>query len=197
MDSLRYIGGKESESGNLQGWNLRGYRGWGSVERRNRGISYALLTFFEGSTIKLEPNTDVEIPRVESAEGGGTEIALKQWLGRTWSRVVKMMDPNSSYEIQTPSAIALVRGTFFTTEVDEAGSTIVQVKEGAVTVAAQVEDVDTPEDETAEEEREVLVSAGYQVSVSLGTLPSQPLPISDDAGPPDDAGVPGQSRGGR
>ncbi|GAH05551.1 unnamed protein product, partial [marine sediment metagenome] len=56
--------------------------------------SHALLTFYEGSTIKLEPNTRIEIQQVEYA-GEQSTIILKQWLGRTWSRVVKMVDPGS------------------------------------------------------------------------------------------------------
>ena len=62
--------------------------------------SHALLTFFEGSTIRLEPNTDVEIQQVQYVDEQSTTIVLKQWLGRTWSRVVRMADPGSHYQIQ-------------------------------------------------------------------------------------------------
>ncbi|MFC1894218.1 FecR domain-containing protein, partial [Chloroflexota bacterium] len=125
--------------------------------------SYALLTFFEGSTAELEPNTEVEIKQLEYVEGGQTKIVLKQWLGRTYSRVVKMVDPGSRYEIQTPSAYALVRGTAFLTKVDEMGSTLVEVTEGLVTVGAQNEDVNVP--------------AGYETEVGSGQTPSKPTPI--------------------
>ena len=103
--------------------------------------SNALLTFFEGSTIKLEPGTDVEIQQLEYTEGQSTTIVLKQWFGRTWSRVTKMVDPGSHYQIDTPSAMAVVRGTQFMTEVDEAGSTTVETIEGLVSVTAQNEEV--------------------------------------------------------
>ncbi|MCJ7522043.1 MAG: FecR domain-containing protein [Dehalococcoidia bacterium] len=122
--------------------------------------SYAVLTFFEGSTVKLEPNTDIEIQRVESTDSGGTVIALRQWVGKTWSRVVKMVDPGSSYEIETPSAIALVRGTLFETEVGRDASTTVRTTEGLVSVVAQGEEVCLP--------------LGQEASVDLGAPPSEP-----------------------
>ncbi len=121
--------------------------------------SHALLTFFEGSTIRLEPSTDVEIQQLASTEEQSTTIVLKQWLGRTWSRVTKMADPGSHYEIETPSAVAIVRGTLFTTEVDETGLTQVTTTEGLVSVVAQGEEVYLP--------------ASQQTEVAAGTAPSQ------------------------
>jgi hypothetical protein len=128
--------------------------------------SYAMLTFFEGSSLKLEPGTDVEISRIEGAAGRSTDIVLKQWLGRTWSRVVKKLDAGTRYEIQTPSAHALVRGTLFEIEVDETSATTVRTIEGLVSVFAQNE--------------EVFLPAGQETNVEPGMFPSEPRPI----GPP-------------
>ena len=122
-----------------------------------------LLTFFEGTTIKIESDTDIEILRVTGGEEQPTEIVLKQWVGKTWSRVVKKIDPGSRYEIKTPSAYALVRGTMFETEVDENGTTAVRTIEGTVSVGAQNE--------------EVSVTAGLEASVESGAAPSQPVAI--------------------
>jgi len=125
--------------------------------------SHALLTFFEGSTIKLEPNTDVEIQQVEYSDEQSTTIVLKQWLGRTWSRVVKMADPGSHYQIETPSATAVVRGTLFATEVEETGFTKVTTTEGLVSVAAQDE--------------EVYVPANHKTQVEKGIAPTQSVTV--------------------
>ena len=136
--------------------------------------SYAVVTFFEGSTIKLEPNTDVEIQRLEHVGEQSVKILLKQWLGKSRSHVEKMANPGSYYEIQTPSASVIVMGTLFVTGVDEAGSTIVQTIEGLVTVAAQNAELNVP--------------AGYESRAELGSVPSQPilfeLPGQSDEGPP-------------
>jgi len=141
--------------------------------------SQALLTFFEGTTIKLEPTTDLV---VEQVEGGGENqplvIVLKQRVGKTWSRVEKLVDPGSHYEIQTPSAAILVRGTLFVTEVDETGATRVQTIEGLVGVTAQGQEVYLP--------------AGQQTAVEPGAPPSEPMPI----GPTEGEGPPGQSKQG-
>ena len=122
--------------------------------------SHAVLTFFEGSSIKLEPCTDIEIQRVEHVDERSTEVVLKQWVGKTWHRVVRMIGPGSRYEIHTPSAHALVRGTLFEIEVDETGLTTVRTTEGLVSVSAQDE--------------EVLLPAGQEVTVEFGAPPSEP-----------------------
>ncbi len=127
--------------------------------------SHALLTFFEGSTIKLEPDTIVEIQKVELTDGKPTTIVLTQWLGRTWSRVVKMTDPGSHYRIETPSATAIVRGTLFSTEVEEAGGTRVATTEGLVSVIAQGEEVYLP--------------ANLQTHIETGAVPSLPETLPD------------------
>jgi len=144
--------------------------------------STAVLAFFEGSTIELEANTEIEIERVEYVEEGYTVIILKQWLGRTWSRVVELTHPGSRYEIQTPSTCAMVRGTSFLTTVDDTGATQVQVAEGLVTVAAQAEEASVP--------------AGYQVNVDFGSAPSEPTAIESPGKGPDGQGPPGLSNEG-
>ncbi|MDP2932464.1 MAG: FecR domain-containing protein, partial [Chloroflexota bacterium] len=127
--------------------------------------SYAVLTFFEGSTIKLEPNTDLEIRRLEYSSQPSTTIILKQWVGRTWSRVVQLVDPGSRYEIETPSATAVVRGTLFATEVDNAGLTRVATTEGVVGVVAQGEEVRLP--------------ASQETLVASGSAPSPPAAVPE------------------
>ncbi len=131
---------------------------------RTSADSYALLTFFEGSSIKLEAGTELEIQHVRSFAGGGAEIVMKQWLGKTWSRVVKRAAPTSRYEIETPSVHALVRGTLFETIVDETAATTIRTIEGVVSVVAQDE--------------EVRVSEGHEVRVELGAAPPQPRQVA-------------------
>lgn len=127
--------------------------------------SHVLITFFDGSTIKLSPGTSLDIEKLEQDEDQSTVILLKQWLGRTWSRVVKMTDMESRYEIETPSATAIVRGTLFATEVDETGNTTVSTTEGLVSVAA--------------EGKEVLVPAEKKTAVEKGKSPSEPEAVSE------------------
>jgi hypothetical protein len=136
---------------------------------RTASDASALLTFFDGSTLKLEPGTDIEIQQLKYDEEKAITIVLKQWMGRTWSRVEKMADAGSHYEIETPSACAVVRGTLFTTEVDATGATTVATTQGLVSVVAQGEEVYLP--------------ASQQTHVESGAAPSQsftsPLPTAE------------------
>jgi len=122
--------------------------------------STALLTFFDGSTLIVEPGTEIEIQQLQSSDKKSVTIVLKQWMGRTWSHVVKMLDKGSRYEIETPSAVALVRGTRFLVDVNEEGKTREQTTEGLVSVTAQGE--------------EVFVPAGQITIIEPGTTPSEP-----------------------
>lgn len=131
---------------------------------RTANKSWAKLTFFEGSILTLEPNTTIEIRNMDVTEKQDTIILLKQWIGRTWSRVVKMLGLSSRYEIQTPSANAVVRGTLFLTEVDDTETTTVQTREGLVSVTGQG--------------KEVYVPAGKQTTVDSGMAPSKPVKAS-------------------
>jgi len=126
--------------------------------------STALLTFFDGSTLTLEPGAELEIQQLQSDDDKAVTIVLKQWMGRTWSQVVKMVDKGSRYEIETPTAIALVRGTKFLLDVDEEGKTREETTEGLVSVVALGE--------------EVLVPAGQMTFVEPGVTPSEPTVAS-------------------
>jgi len=127
--------------------------------------SNAILTFFNGTTVELEPGADLVVEQLEvGGQNQPTVIVLRQWFGKTWSRVAQLADPGSRYEIQTPSATIMVRGTVFTTEVDITGTARVQTIEGLVSVSAQGEEVYLP--------------AGQQTEVESGASPLKPVPIS-------------------
>jgi VCBS repeat-containing protein len=74
--------------------------------------SGAEITFFDGSTIELEAGTQIEITSLDSSpDTGAKTITLMQTIGTTISRVTKLLDPASSYAIETPSGVAAVRGS--------------------------------------------------------------------------------------
>src|SRR4030042_2266066 len=51
--------------------------------------SRAVITFFEGSTQELEPDTDVTIQRLDFNERGTFSIRIGQSLGVTWNSVLQ------------------------------------------------------------------------------------------------------------
>jgi hypothetical protein len=96
------------------------------------------LTFFEGSTTDLTSNTEVSIDQMSSLKKDvGRVIILQQWTGRTYHRVQPLLDVGSRFEVETPSAVASVRGTEFALDVEADGVTRVVVVEGLVNVEAQ------------------------------------------------------------
>jgi hypothetical protein len=106
--------------------------------------SGAEITFFDGSTIELEAGTQIEIDSLDiSPDTGATTITLMQTLGTTISRVTKLLDPASSYEIETPTGVAAVRGStmivqiIFDDLIYEDGTTLVTNLEGNVLAIGQ------------------------------------------------------------
>lgn len=129
--------------------------------------SRALITFFEGSTLEMEPETEVTMQKLEGEEEGGFFTRIGQSLGVTWHRVVEFTDPGSRYEVETPATNASVRGTLFEVIVAEDGTTIVKSYEDMIVLTA--------------EGAEVEVFAGTQSEVRPGEPADDPEPISDPA----------------
>jgi ferric-dicitrate binding protein FerR (iron transport regulator) len=93
--------------------------------------SRAILTYFEGSTVSIEPNSELTLETASALKDGSTVVIMQQNFGRTWHVVTKLITGNSKYEVKTPSSTASVRGTAF--EVDsDAERTVVTTTEGTV-----------------------------------------------------------------
>lgn len=91
----------------------------------------AVLTYFEGSTVSIEPNSELAIEAASSQADGSTIVVMRQAFGRTWHVVTKLITGNSKYEVKTPSSTASVRGTAFQVDSD-ADRTVVTTTEGTV-----------------------------------------------------------------
>ena len=126
--------------------------------------SHALVTFFDGSTLEIEPSTTVQIEAARAAAGGAIDIRISQTLGRTWASVQKLTRADSKFELRTPTLTAAVRGTGFITEVLADGTSTVQTTDGVVEVTAQGQSV--------------LVGAGQRTTAQPGSPPSAPGAIA-------------------
>ncbi len=74
--------------------------------------SGAEITFFDGSTMDMEADTQIEILSLDVVcSTGVTTISLRQMIGDTVSLVTRILDPASSYEVETPSGVVGVRGS--------------------------------------------------------------------------------------
>jgi len=125
--------------------------------------SRAVITFFEGSTIELEADTEISVVELSIAiDTGSTTIKLGQEIGRTVSRVEKLLDSTSSYEVETPAAVAVVRGSTMYLDVDENGNSTAGNGDGDICLEAEGEEVCPP--------------PGYHTTAKKGKPPTSPKP---------------------
>src|SRR2546428_4711786 len=118
----------------------------------------AVLTYFEGSSVTIEPTTELTIDAASTSSDGGTIVGMSQSFGRTWHVVTKLITGSSRYEVRTPASTASVRGTEFQVDADN-DSTTVSTTEG--TVVQQVGDPAQP-------------ASVSEVRVPAGTTQTQP-----------------------
>jgi VCBS repeat-containing protein len=108
--------------------------------------SSAEITFFDGSTVELQPGTEVEVVSLDiSADTGSTTITLEQTIGATISRVINIIDPASRYEVETLSGVAAVRGSILVVCVTEDGTTWIANQKGNIWTRAQGVELQVPE----------------------------------------------------
>jgi hypothetical protein len=134
--------------------------------------SNAVITFFEGSTIELAADTEVDVSELGVAGmTGSTSIKLRQQVGKTTSRVKKLVDPASRYEIETPDGAAVVRGSVGDVLVTEGNSTTIMNRQGQWSAIFNGVEIPIPQ--------------AYQITFSRGqlTIPV-PMPIPPAPVPP-------------
>ena len=101
----------------------------GDSVKTNPG-SQASLVFINIGELRLEPQTEVTLTMLTPIS-----VRVYQTIGDTYSKVKKLFDPASSYEVETPTAVASVRGTAFGVLVDALQESRVVVSENIVDVA--------------------------------------------------------------
>jgi hypothetical protein len=82
---------------------------------------YVLITFFDGSVMEVEADTEISVEELSVAAGGSTTVRIGQVIGNTLNRVENLVDSSSTYEVETPAGSAVVRGTIFQMQVDQYG----------------------------------------------------------------------------
>jgi len=112
----------------------------------------------DGHRIKMASDTTVKLDEYIPAK---RFYRLFLWLGRLWLNVRKGLK-NIDFRVETPAAVAGVRGTLFTVAVDAKGVTWVGVAEGRVAVSR-------PDGSGT-----VDLSPGYATVVEPGKAPEKP-----------------------
>ncbi|MCU7842703.1 MAG: FecR domain-containing protein [Candidatus Thiodiazotropha sp. (ex Monitilora ramsayi)] len=132
------------------------------------------LAFADGSHLLIGPESEVVFDALSTFKGKGildTRIRLQR--GRVENRIKPVRGSGSRYEIHTPAAVTVVRGTDFRVAVDAQNQfSRNEVTEGEVNVTASGETV--------------AVAAGEGTLVEPGQPPSPPRRLLD---PPDLSGL--------
>lgn len=110
--------------------------------------------------IRVAPNT---VFTFAQPDADSLQLQLDQ--GQVWINV-EGLDPDKTFEVETPGAVASVRGTRFSVRVDADGRTIVSTRVGTVTVAGPT-DV-------------VTVTRNHESQIPPGGEPSPPFALSPE-----------------
>lgn len=96
----------------------------------------ASIVLVDGSMVRLGPNTRLAFNRLtQYGETGMGDVRLRLKQGALQTKVQPLIEGRSRFEIETPSAVAAVRGTAFELQT-ESGVTRLQVTEGLVAFGA-------------------------------------------------------------
>jgi hypothetical protein len=77
----------------------------GDTIRTASGAS-AEITYFEGSSVRLEPETEIIIASLRTEK----DISLARMLMRSWRVVTQLIVGNTRYEVRGPGSTASIRG---------------------------------------------------------------------------------------
>jgi hypothetical protein len=139
---------------------------------RTSASGYAVITYFDGSTVSMDPDTTLTVSTVGSDPDGTKTILMRQDLGRTWHVVQRLLTGSSRYQVTTPTMTASVRGTSFAIAVgpDAAGDVVstLDTVEGAVAAAKPAV--------AGQPVEEVVVRAGFRATFRTGAPIDGPVP---------------------
>jgi hypothetical protein len=107
--------------------------------------SLAKITFWEGSTIELQSDTQIQIVALAISGTGSTTIKLKQAIGTTISRVTNLVDSASRYDVETAAGAAAVIGSVMQVYVIQDGTTWITNLEGNIWAIAQGVELEIPQ----------------------------------------------------
>ncbi len=127
--------------------------------------SFVTLQLDDGSILVVEPNTRAHLNELRQLSTGAQRSSVYIDRGRIDVKTAPQTEPGARFEISTPSATTAVRGTRFRVGENESGTTVTEVTEGRVRVAAP------------ETSKSVTVDAGQGTVVAAGQTPAAPEPL--------------------
>ncbi|MDW7675620.1 MAG: FecR family protein, partial [Bacillota bacterium] len=125
------------------------------------------IRFSDDSISRVSPNARVEVERLHIDTSDNSSITvLKSTMGKIWNKVQELTNKNSRFEVNTPAAVAGVRGTAFLVDVQNLMNSTIRVYEGTVGVVSSESPTDTSV-------QEILVNSNEQARVETGSAPAK------------------------
>jgi hypothetical protein len=97
----------------------------------------ALVTFLDGSTVTVQPGSDVVIARVAVATPESTSLRILIRAGKVWARVAQLLGRRSSISLQSNEYAATARDGLIGAEQGPDGSFVCWTRAGEVIVAGR------------------------------------------------------------
>jgi len=127
--------------------------------------SFVALELDERKDIIISENTRITIRELKELNDG-EEAWLQMETGAVWANIKEKLNPDSSFKIETPTAVMGVRGTKFSV-LHHDDASIVTVIEGRVEAAVNVESTD-PDGKTAVQKITRMVESLQQLQIDAG-----------------------------
>lgn len=90
--------------------------------------SRAEISFQDGSAVRISDRARLVVQQADTLR------SLKLFWGKVWARIAKLSSSKNCFQVETPTAVAGVRGTVFRVEIQADSTTRVAVEEGEVEV---------------------------------------------------------------
>jgi hypothetical protein len=81
----------------------------GDTVRTDAGAA-AEITYVEGSSVRMDADTQIVVRSRRTDTDAGTVIAMMRTMERSWNVVTKLVSGGSRYDVRTPTSTASVRG---------------------------------------------------------------------------------------
>ncbi len=95
--------------------------------------SRAEIGFADGSILRIDSNSKLDIVDVKKEKSGAQKATAKVWSGKVWANVNKM-SKKTKFQLESPTAVAAVRGTVYRMSVSDDQTTKIAVYSGEVAV---------------------------------------------------------------
>jgi len=124
----------------------------------------AELKWLDGTRVKITPNTQLTLKKTfHNAVKKADQTEFQLTAGKVFIRIMKALTPASKFTVETPTAVAAVRGTIFSVEVT-GGKTQVAVFKGHVNVTSGA---------GPDGQKELIEPGQVAVSAQAGSLKTQ------------------------